>query len=168
MIRFFDANNSDPQSHGFHHAKMLMTGHNARVRTHHAFEAHTSALNDFTMMAAYVHLERRFDRAEITFFDHTGAIASADTMYFDDFTERLEITPDFDHVYTNMEIPENSDLAQLSVSYPNWLVDLNKLRQYKPAHDLRRTRRRMFLSLAKDLVLSGEITASGFLGEQAG
>ncbi|UJW28832.1 hypothetical protein L3Q67_26595 [Saccharothrix sp. AJ9571] len=145
---------------GFDEARRIMWCYEARARVHERF-GHTSFLADRTIAAVHVENTSRVDRVSLAAFDREGTFVSGDALDVDEPSQRLDITPEFDHDFTSMEIPEGSELEQAIAREDGWVVDLQVLREHDPLADRRATQRAVFLAHLGDMLNSGQ--ARGFL-----
>lgn len=154
---------------GFDKARSLLWCHEARARVHARLKQ-TSFLLDLTVASVHVDNTTMGDRCFLTAFDAQGVQIGSDTLYTDDPSQHLDVTPEFDHDFTNMRVPSDSDLER-AISHENgWVVDLGALRGYDFFDDRRQTQRAVFLAHMADMVAAGQIRGSmpGSSGEVPG
>lgn len=141
---------------GFDKARTILWCHEARVRIHLGL-SHTAFLDDESAASVHVDHTNRGDRCSLTAFDADGARIGGETFYVDDPSQRLDVTPEFDHDFTDMEVPEGSELAAAIAREDGWVIDLGELRRYDPLGDRRATQRSVFLAHMGDMVAGGQI-----------
>lgn len=145
---------------GFDEARTIMWCYEARARVHERF-GHTSFLADETIAAVHVENTSRADRVFLTAFDPDGMVVSSDILYVDEPNQRLDVTPEFDHDFTGMEVAEGSELERAIAGENGWVVNMRVLREHDPLVDRRATQRAVFLAHLGDMMKSGQ--ARGFL-----
>lgn len=141
---------------GFDEARTIMWCHEARARIHTQLDQ-TAFLADERVHAVHVDDTTRGDRCFLTAFDPAGTRLSADTLYIDDPSQRLDVTPEFDHDFTGMAVPEGSDLRATIAREDGWVIDMAALRAYDPLEDRRATQRAVFLAHMGDMVTTGQV-----------
>lgn len=141
---------------GFDKARSILWCHEARARVYLGL-SQTSFLLDGSVASVHVDNTTRGDRCFLTAFDVRGEQVGGETVFVDDPSQRLEVTPEFDHDFTSMRVPEGSDLAAAVAREDGWAVDLGALRQYDPVGDRRETQRAVFLAHMGDMVAGGQI-----------
>ena len=146
--------------HGFDEARRIMWCHEARVRVLERFEL-TAFINDPSVAAVHVNNTERADRVFLTAFDGTGTKVDSDTLYADEPGQHLDIAPEFDHDFTEMLVPAESDLAIVVARENGWVVNMAALRTYDLVSDRRATQRAVLIAHLGDMVRSGQ--ARGFV-----
>ncbi|MFE7114069.1 hypothetical protein ACFU99_01410 [Streptomyces sp. NPDC057654] len=150
-----DGSNSD-EFKGFNEARRLMWCHEARARVHERLEL-TTFIADTDVAAVHVNNTTRADRAFLVAFNQAGQRVGGDTLYIDDPSQRLDVAPEFDHVYTKMDVAPASGLEQAIARENGWVVDLKVLRAYDPLADRRAAQRAVFLAHLQDMLKNGEV-----------
>ncbi|MEU6263703.1 hypothetical protein [Saccharopolyspora shandongensis] len=150
---------------GFDEARTIMWCHEARARVQERL-GHTSFLADEAVVAVHVENTSRADRIFLTAYDRDGRLVSADTLYIDEPNQRLDITPEFDHDFTRMRFPAESELEQAIAREDGWVINMEVLRDHDLLADRRATQRAVLLAHLGDMMASGQ--ARGFLLGQAG
>src|SRR6184192_3457703 len=148
---------------GFDEARTIMWSHEGRARVHTRI-SETSFLANQAVVAVHVNNISRADRVDLTAFDRAGHVVGGDTLYVDDPSQRLDVTPEFDHDFTSMPVPEGSALQQAVIRENGWVINMEVLRDYDRLADRRATQRAVFLAHLSDMMASGQ--ARGFLLEQ--
>lgn len=148
---------------GFEEARTLMWCHEARTRTHQRLES-SAFLNDMAVASVHVENTSRADRVVLTTFDQAGRRLGGDTLYVDAPDQHLDVTPEFDHDFTKMDVSQGSELEQAIAREDGWVIDMQALRLYDPLADRRATQRAVFLAHLADMMSSGQ--ARGFLSGQ--
>ncbi|WP_424863059.1 hypothetical protein [Streptomyces sp. MMS24-I29] len=148
---------------GFDEARRLMWSYEARSRVYERL-GFTSFLTDEAVMAVHVENTSRADRVFLTAFDQRGRRISGDTLYVDDPSHRLDVTPEFDHDFTRMKIPRGSELDRAVAREDGWVIDMRVLREHDPLADRRSTQREVLLAHLADMMASGQVR--GFLDGQ--
>ncbi|MFB7917052.1 hypothetical protein [Streptomyces sp. NPDC056061] len=151
---------------GFEEARTLMWCYEARSRVHERLGL-TDFPADEAIMAVHVENTSRADRMFLSAFDHRGRLIRGDTLYVDEPGQRVDVTPEFDHDFTGMEIPVGSGLEQAVVRENGWVIDLQALREYDPIADRRATQRAVFLAHLADMLASGQARSLMFGGATA-
>lgn len=151
-----DIQSSSDEFRGFDEARSIMWCHEARARIHHRL-TETPFLVDPAVAAVHVENTSRVDRAHLTAFDRWGARLDADTLFVDDPSQRLDVTPEFDHDFTGMTVAAGSDLAATVAAESGWVIDMRALREYDLADDRRATQRAVFLAHLGDMMNSGQV-----------
>lgn len=145
---------------GFDEARSIMWCHEARARTH-ARLCRTDFVVDNAIAAVHVENTSRADRVFLSAFDRSGQLVRGDTLYIDDPSQRLDVTPEFDHDFNTMAVPEGSELEEAVAREDGWVVDMDTLREYDPLGDRRTTQRAVLLAHLGDMMANGQ--AKGFL-----
>lgn len=156
----FDIQPASDDFRGFDEARRIMWCHEARIRAHTRL-SQTDFLDDERIAAVHVENTSRADRVYLSAFDSQGHLMAGDTLYIDSPFERLDVTPEFDHDFTQMHVPADSQLEQLIDEGTGWTIDMSALRTYEPLVDRRATQRAVFLAHLGDMMNSGQ--ARGFL-----
>lgn len=146
----------DCQFQGFDEARNIMSCFEARARIHDRL-SETDFLDNPVVAAVHVENSSRVDRVVLTAFDRVGRMVSSDTLYVDEPSQRLDVTPEFDHDFTNLEVPEASPLAHAIAREDGWVVDMGALRSYDVIADKRTTQRAVFLAHLGDMMASGQV-----------
>lgn len=139
---------------GFDNARRLMWCHEVRSRTFMRM-TETSFISDRRVKAVHVDNTRRTDRVFLTAFDDDGNQIGSDTLYIDDPTQKVDVTPEFDHDFTNMAVREHSMLEKAVRRADGWVINMSALRDYELTLDRRATQREVFLAHLPDLMASG-------------
>ncbi|GAB3245289.1 hypothetical protein [Arthrobacter pigmenti] len=150
---------------GFEEARTLMWCHEARTLAHQRLES-TAFLDDMAVAAVNVENTSRADRVVLTTFDQAGRQLGGETLYVDEPGQHLDVTPEFDHDFTSMQVPQGSELEQAIACEDGWVIDMEALRLYDPLADRRATQRAVLLAHLADMMASGQ--ARGFLLGQLG
>lgn len=145
---------------GFDEARTILWCYEARARTHLSL-GQTDFLDDEAVAAVHVENTSRADRVFLAAFDSTGRLLRGDTLYIDEPTQHLDITPEFDHDFSGLAVPEGSELEEAVADESGWVVDMTTVREYDPVQDRRTTQRAVFLAHLGDMMASGQ--AKGFL-----
>ena len=145
---------------GFDEARSIMWCYEARSRIY-ARLSETDFLANDAVAAVHVENTSRADRVFLTAFDRSGGLLFGDTLYIDDPTQRLDVTPEFDHDFTGMTVAAGSELEEAVELENGWVVNLDALRDYDPLEDRRTTQRAVLLAHLGDMMASGQ--ARGFL-----
>jgi hypothetical protein len=145
---------------GFDEARSIMWCYEARSRTY-ARLSQTDFLANDAVAAVHVENTSRADRVFLAAFDRSGGLLFGDTLYIDDPTQRLDVTPEFDHDFTGMTVAAGSELEEAVERENGWVVNLDALRDYDPLEDRRTTQRAVLLAHLGDMMASGQ--ARGFL-----
>ncbi|MEU7318909.1 hypothetical protein [Streptomyces sp. NPDC007083] len=145
---------------GFDEARTIMWCYEARARVCERLNL-TSFIADETVAAVHVENTSRADRVFLTAFNDDGRLISADTLYVDDPSQRLDVTPEFDHDYTDMKAAKGSELEQAIEREDGWVINMRALRDFDHLVDRRATQRAVFLAHLSDMMASGQ--ARGFL-----
>lgn len=145
---------------GFHEAERLMSHYRQRARVQARLDQ-TDFLADGAVAAVHVDNTSRADRAFLTAFDRSGRLLRGDTAYIDDPSQRLDVTPEFDHDFAGMAVPEGSELAEAVGREDGWVVSMDAVREYDPLGDRRTTQRAVFLAHLGDMMNDGR--ARGFV-----
>ncbi|MFJ5724767.1 hypothetical protein [Streptomyces sp. NPDC093149] len=154
-----EASNSD-EFKGFNEARRIMWCHEARARVYERFEL-TTFIVDTDVVAVHVDNTARADRVFLVAFDKAGQQVGADTLYVDEPGQHLDIAPEFDHDFTDMDIVPESQLEQAIARENGWVVNLTALREYDLVADRRATQRAVFLAHLQDMMKTGDVR--GFL-----
>ncbi|WP_434598320.1 hypothetical protein [Streptomyces sp. A5-4] len=154
-----EASNSD-EFKGFNEARRIMWCHEARARVSERFRQ-TGFIDDANVAAVHVDNTTRADRLFLVAFDKAGQQVGVDTLYIDEPNQHLDITPEFDHAFTGMDVVPDSHLYQAISRENGWVVNLEVLREYEPLADRRATQRVVFLAHLQDMMKNGEVR--GFL-----
>lgn len=154
-----DASNSD-EFKGFNEARRLMWCHEARARVHEQLEL-TTFMVDTDVAAVHVDNTTRADRVFLVAFNQAGQQVGIDTLYVDEPSQRLDIAPEFDHEFTDMDVVPASQLEQAIAREIGWVVNLKAIREYDPVADRRATQRAVFLAHLQDMMKNGDVR--GFL-----
>jgi hypothetical protein len=154
-----DGSNSD-EFKGFNEARRLMWCHEARARVHEQLEL-TTFIADSNVAAVHVDNTARADRVFLVAFDKGGQQVGIDTLYIDEPSQRLDIAPEFDHDFTDMDVAPASQLEQAIARENGWVVNLTALRGYDLIADRRATQRAVFLAHLQDMIAGGVVR--GFL-----
>ncbi|WP_412075447.1 hypothetical protein ACLF6K_05875 [Streptomyces xanthophaeus] len=154
-----EASSSD-EFKGFDEARRIMWCHEARTRVYERF-AQTNFIGDANVAAVHVDNTTRADRVFLVAFDKAGQQVGVDTLYIDEPNQHLDITPEFDHDFTGMDVAPDSQLDQAISRENGWVVNLKVLREYEPLADRRATQRAVFLAHLQDMMKNGEVR--GFL-----
>ncbi|MEW1629676.1 hypothetical protein AB0387_20100 [Streptomyces sp. NPDC089173] len=154
-----EASDSD-EFKGFNEAQRLMWCHEARARVYERF-MQTGFIDDANVAAVHVDNTSRADRVFLVAFDMAGQQVGVDTLYTDEPSQVLDITPEFDHDYTGMDVVPDSQLGQAISRESGWVVNLKVLREYEPSADRRATQRAVFLAHLQDMMKNGDVR--GFL-----
>lgn len=151
---------------GFDEARTIMWCYEARARTH-AHLTQTTFLADNEVAAVHIENISRADRVFLSAYDRDGQLLAGDTLYIDEPTEHLDVTPEFDHDFTNMPVPSGSELQQIITDETGWTINMAVLRDYDPLADRQATQRKVFLAHLGDMLNTGQ--AHGFLlGQSSG
>jgi hypothetical protein len=151
---------------GFDEARTIMWCHEARARTY-ARLSQTTFLADENVVAVHIENTSRVDRVFLSAFDRKGRLLAGDTLFIDEPTEHLDVTPEFDHDFTNLSVPAGSELEEIINSETGWTANMPVLRGYDPLADRRATQRAVFLAHLGDMLNTGQ--AQGFLfGKSSG
>lgn len=153
-----EASDSD-DFRGFNEARRIMWCHEARAVVCQRVNM-TDFMQDPSIIAVHVDNTTRADRVYLTAFDETGTLVRADILYTDEPGEHLDVTPEFDHDFTDMPVPEKSELAELIARETGWVIDMTELRRYDLVQDRRQTQRAAFLAHLGDMINTGQ--AKGF------
>jgi hypothetical protein len=145
---------------GFENARAIMWCYETRVRTFSRMRE-TSFIEDLSIMAVHIENTIRADRVQLTAFDRTGSAVHSDTLFVDDASQRLDITPEFDHDFTRLLVPIGSDLAEIIKTETGWVANMAELRRYDLQQDLRQTQRAVLLAHLGDMMRNGD--AKGFI-----
>ncbi|WP_309082309.1 hypothetical protein [Zhihengliuella sp.] len=145
---------------GFDEAERLMSHYCARARVHARLDQ-TDFLADGAVAAVHVENTSRADRVFLSAFDRSGRLLRGDTAYIDDPSQRFDVTPEFDHDFAGMAVPEESELAEAIAREDGWVVSMNAVREYDPFEDRRTTQRAVFLAHLGDMMNDGR--ARGFV-----
>lgn len=151
---------SSEEFRGFDEARTILWCHEARARTHVRL-GQTDFLADAAVAAVHVENTSRADRVFLSAFDGAGRLLRGDTLYVDEPTQHLDITPEFDHDFNGLAVPEGSELEEAVAGENGWVVDMTALREYDPLQDRRTTQRAVFLAHLGDMMATGQ--AKGFL-----
>ncbi|MGW6604823.1 hypothetical protein [Streptomyces sp. NPDC055036] len=154
-----EASSSD-EFKGFNEARHSMWCHEARARVYERLGL-TTFIVDTDVAAVHVDNTTRADRVSLVAFDKAGQQVGVDTLYIDEPGQRLDIAPEFDHDFTDMDVVPESQLEQAIARENGWVVNLTALREYHLEADRRATQRVVFLAHLQDMLKSGE--ARGFL-----
>lgn len=158
MMSFHHA--APTRSRGFDEARYLLWCYECRVRTYQQITA-TAFQGNMAVAAIHVQNTARTDRATLTTFDASGRRLGGDTVYIDNPSQRIDLAPEFDHDFTKMQIPIDSELERAVACEDGWVINMRALRSYEPASDRQATQRAVFLAHLGDMIDSGE--ARGFL-----
>lgn len=150
---------SDP-FRGFDEARRIMWCHEARACVDRRISVTEFYDNNF-ISAVHVDNTARADRVYLSAFDNSGRHVGSDILYNDDPSDHLDVTPEFDHDFTALEVPAGSDLAGIIAEERGWVINMRALRTYDLNDDRRETQRVVFLAHLGDMLASGQ--ASGFL-----
>lgn len=145
---------------GFDEARSIMWCHEARARVHRQLNF-TPFVSNSAVRSVHVDNVTRADRAFLTAFDDQGKRVDADTIFTDDASQRIDVTPEFDHDFTSMPVIPGSQLADLLAEEKGWVIDMRALRSYDLDADRRATQRAVFLAHLGDMMATGQI--QGFL-----
>ncbi|MFJ2420187.1 hypothetical protein [Streptomyces brevispora] len=154
-----EASGSD-EFKGFNEARRIMWCHDARARVYERFEQ-TSFIGDTNVTAVHINNTTRADRVFLVAFDKAGQQVGVDTLYVDEPNQRLDVTPEFDHEFTGMNVVPDSQLEQAIAREYGWVVNLKPLREYDALADRRATQRAVFLAHLQDMMKNGDVR--GFL-----
>lgn len=155
----------DDEFHGFNQARSLLGCYEARARVR-ARLSETAFLDDPAVTAVHVENISRIDRVFLTAFDRFGRLVASETLYVDEPAQRLDVTPEFDHDFTGLEVQEETQLAEAIAREDGWVIDMTVLRNYDVVMDRRATQRAVFLAHLADLMANGQ--ARGFMLDQFG
>lgn len=144
---------------GFDKARTILWCHEARHRVH-AGLSQTDYLSDEAVCSVHVDNTTRGDRCFLTAFDVGGRKIGGLTLYVDVPEQRLDIVPEFDHDFTNMPVPDDSDLASIVEGESGWVIDVDALRRYDPLQDRRDTQRGVLIAHLADMTADGRIRGS--------
>ncbi len=147
---------------GFDRARAIIRGHELRACARERLDA-TDFVADPQVCAVHVDNVSRSDRAYLTAFDAYGEACGHETLYVDDFNQRIDLTPEFDHDWTAMTVLSGSELARIVASEVGWVIDMGALRAFDLERDRAATERAAFLALLGNMMGSGQ--ARGFLVE---
>jgi hypothetical protein len=145
---------------GFAEAQRLLSCHQGRTRTLERL-AITDFFDDEAVVAVHVDNIARADRDFLTAFDAEGHRVGSDVLYTDEPGQHLDLTPEFDHVVTGLDVRAGSELAALADAEEGWIIDMEVLRGYDPVADRRGTQKAMVLAHLADMLGTGE--ARGFV-----
>lgn len=145
---------------GFAEAKRLLSCHHGRARTLERL-AITDFFDDEAVVAVHVDNIARADRVYLTAFDAEGHRVGSDVLYTDEPDQHLDLTPEFDHLVTGLDVRASSELAALADTEYGWIIDMDVLRGYDPIVDRRDTQKAMVLAHLADMLDAGE--ARGFI-----
>lgn len=140
---------------GFTHAAHLLFCHTARRLVHQRIHDETVFFDDASVSAVHVDTSFRLDRHALTAFDAAGRQIGADTLWVDDPTQWLAITPEFDHDRTGMCVPKASALAELIAAETGWVIDMQVLRGHDRLADCLRLEHQVVLAYLGDLSQAG-------------
>ncbi|WP_030894284.1 hypothetical protein [Streptomyces sp. NRRL F-5053] len=144
---------------GFDEARKIMWCYEARNRVYERL-GETSFITDKTVAAVHVENTSRVDRVSLTAFNDDGRSVGADTLYVDDPSQSLDVTPEFDHDYTGMKVATGSELEQAIGGEDGWVINMRALRAYNQLADRRATQRAVLLAHLSDMMANGQ--ARGF------
>ncbi|MFD3970223.1 hypothetical protein [Streptomyces cyaneofuscatus] len=150
-----EASDSD-EFKGFNEAQRLMWCHDARARVYERFML-TDFIDDANVAAVHVDNTSRADRVFLVAFDMFGQQVAVDTLYTEEPSQHLHITPEFDHDFTGMDVVPDSQLDQAISRENGWVVNLKELREYDPLADRRATQRALFLAHLQDMMKNGDV-----------
>lgn len=150
---------------GFDEARRILWAHESRSRVHERL-ASTGLMEDREIAAVHVDNASQADRIHLVAYDLSGQRLRETTLYVMDLSQRLDVTPEFDHDYTGMTVPAGSELEHAIVREDGWVIDMDVLRRYDPLADRRATQRAVLLEHLADMMNSGQ--ARGFLLGQLG
>lgn len=145
---------------GFAEAKRLLSSYHGRARTLERL-AITDFFDDEAVVAVHVDNIARADRVFLTAFDAEGYRVGSDILYTDEPGQHLDLTPEFDHLVTGLDVRAGSELAALADTEDGWVIDMEVLRGYHPVADRRDTQKAMVLAHLADMLDAGE--ARGFV-----
>jgi hypothetical protein len=154
---------SSDEFRGFDEARSIMWCHETRWKVRSRL-SQTDFLSDDVVVAVHVENTSRADRIFLSAFDGAGRFMRGDTLYVDDPSQRIDVTPEFDHDFTGMAIPEGSELERVVAREDGWVINMPALRDYDPLEDRRVTQRAVLLAHLGDMMASGQ--AKGFLFEK--
>lgn len=151
---------SSGEFQGFDKARRIMWCHETRARVLERLEL-TSFIVDTSVEAVHVNNTTQADRVFLTAFDDEGSRVSTDTLYIYEPGQQLDVVPEFDHDFTDMDVTPGSELAVAVAREDGWVVNMEAVREYDLVADRRATQRAVVLAHLPDLMRRGE--ARGFL-----
>lgn len=146
---------------GFFKAERLMNEYQSRARIHERI-ATTRYLEARDVAGIHVQNTARTNEIVLTAFDALGSLIDTDTLYVYGASQRMDVTPEFDHDFTNMPIPASSDLERAIAAEDGWVVNMAALRAYDPLADRRATQRAVMLAHLGDMIASGQVRGFEF------
>lgn len=151
-------NSPKPCRDGFDEALDLMWFYQARARVHQGImSASFSADNHVT--SVHVNDTVGWDRTHLAAFDADGRRIGSDTLHLNDPGQRVVVIPEFDHDYTKMLVPPDSELERTIAHHDGWVINMAALRRYCPQRDRRITQRAAFLAHLRDMTETGQTRA---------
>lgn len=151
-------NGLQPCHDGFDEALNLMWCYQARARVRRAIKS-AGFSADHHVTSVHVNDTVRWDRTHLAAFDVEGRRIGSDTLHLTDPGQRLVVIPEFDHDYTKMVVPPDSELERTIAHHNGWVINMAALRGYCPQRDRRITQRAAFLAHLKDMTKTGQTRA---------
>lgn len=141
---------------GFNEARRIMWCHEVRSRTFTRMTETTFIANP-RVSSVHVDNTARTDRIFLSAFDHDGVQVGSEILFVDDPTQQIDITPEFDHDFTQLVVRPGSQLADAVNQCNGWVINMEALRAYDLELDRRTTQREVFMAHLPDLMSAGQV-----------
>lgn len=146
---------------GFDRARQLIWCHETRLRVHHYLSG-IDVIDNCQIRSVHIESTSWPAVATLEEFDKYGCEIGEHVIPFVSPDEHLPIASEFDHDFTQMNVPAGSDLELAIKADTGWVVDMDALRRYDPIVDRNAVQRDSFVAFLGDMVRTGQVTPSSF------
>lgn len=134
--------------------------HEIRACVHKQLQT-TTFCDDGRVTTVHVDNVSSHDHVRLTAYDRHGRRLRSESLPVHGVIDRLHVAPEFDHDFTDYEVPVDSELAEVVERATGWVINMQSLRDYDLVADRRVVQRTVTLANLADMTSNGEAHSFG-------